>query len=245
MDRFGRLWSALPSMIGLGLGHLALALVVDRGRGRASSAGRLVRGRRDRDVAGERHRQRHPHDVRRRPRAEARPGSVPRRLPVHRRRGNAAAPLALSALTAAGLALPSRRPRSASSGCSAPGLLARWVPRFIPRSPRWLRAADPPQRNRAAALEVTDTASPSGSSGLDERRTPHRVQPTVALRPSVVPPRVTRGPPGSPGAASPRAVDDGADLGRGEPAAPPRPPARSRRRPGTTPHRRARRRPRR
>ena len=28
MDRFGRLWSALPSMIGLGLGHIALAIVV-------------------------------------------------------------------------------------------------------------------------------------------------------------------------------------------------------------------------
>ncbi|MGT2424881.1 MFS transporter [Amnibacterium kyonggiense] len=28
MDRFGRLWSALPSMIGLGIGHLALAVVV-------------------------------------------------------------------------------------------------------------------------------------------------------------------------------------------------------------------------
>jgi len=29
MDRFGRLWSALPSMIGLGLGHLVLALTHD------------------------------------------------------------------------------------------------------------------------------------------------------------------------------------------------------------------------
>ena len=29
MDRFGRLWSALPSIIGLGLGHLALALTHD------------------------------------------------------------------------------------------------------------------------------------------------------------------------------------------------------------------------
>ncbi|MDJ0334581.1 MFS transporter [Salinibacterium sp. G-O1] len=29
MDRFGRLWSALPSMIGLGLGHLALAFTHD------------------------------------------------------------------------------------------------------------------------------------------------------------------------------------------------------------------------
>jgi len=29
MDRFGRIWSAVPSMIGLGLGHLALALTHD------------------------------------------------------------------------------------------------------------------------------------------------------------------------------------------------------------------------
>ncbi|MDQ1530899.1 MAG: hypothetical protein QOE37_1004, partial [Microbacteriaceae bacterium] len=29
MDRFGRMWSALPSMIGLGIGHLALALTLD------------------------------------------------------------------------------------------------------------------------------------------------------------------------------------------------------------------------
>jgi len=29
MDRFGRLWSALPSMVGLGLGHLALAFTHD------------------------------------------------------------------------------------------------------------------------------------------------------------------------------------------------------------------------
>jgi MFS family permease len=29
MDRFGRLWSAVPSMVGLGLGHLALAFTHD------------------------------------------------------------------------------------------------------------------------------------------------------------------------------------------------------------------------
>jgi MFS family permease len=29
MDRFGRLWSALPSMIGLGIGHLVLAFTHD------------------------------------------------------------------------------------------------------------------------------------------------------------------------------------------------------------------------
>ena len=29
MDRYGRLWSALPSMVGLGVGHLALALTHD------------------------------------------------------------------------------------------------------------------------------------------------------------------------------------------------------------------------
>ena len=82
MDRFGRLWGAIPGLIGLGTGHLVLALTHD-----LPDADAVVHRRRGALRRRERHHERgHPH-ARRRPRTQGEPGAVPRRVPHHRRRG--------------------------------------------------------------------------------------------------------------------------------------------------------------
>ncbi len=136
MDRFGRLWSALPSMIGLGLGHLALALVVwnavaDGSSGRilwfvavaigmslANGVGSGILMTFGADLA---------------PRHDPAPFLGAYRFTGDA--GNAAAPLALSALTAA-VSLSFASAVIGVAGLLGAGLLARWVPRFIPRTPR-------------------------------------------------------------------------------------------------------------
>ncbi|GAA4737145.1 MFS transporter [Amnibacterium soli] len=136
MDRFGRLWSALPSMIGLGLGHLALALVVwnavaDGSSGRilwfvavaigmslANGVGSGILMTFGADLA---------------PRHDPAPFLGAYRFTGDA--GNAAAPLALSALTAA-VSLSFASAAIGVVGLLGAGLLARWVPRFIPRTPR-------------------------------------------------------------------------------------------------------------
>ena len=136
MDRFGRLWSALPSMIGLGLGHLALALVVWNavadgsavrvgwfiavaiGMSLANGVGSGILMTFGADLA---------------PRHDPAPFLGAYRFTGDS--GNAAAPLALSALTAA-VSLSFASAVIGIAGLLGAGLLARWVPRFIPRTPR-------------------------------------------------------------------------------------------------------------
>jgi MFS family permease len=140
MDRFGRLWSALPSMIGLGLGHLALALVlwnavadgsssrvawfvaVALGMSLANGVGSGILMTFGADLA---------------PRHDPAPFLGAYRFTGDA--GNAAAPLALSALTAA-VSLSFAAAAIGATGLLGAGLLARWVPRFIPRSPHVVRA---------------------------------------------------------------------------------------------------------
>jgi MFS family permease len=136
MDRFGRLWSALPSMIGLGLGHLALAVVVALaaragggsgvawfvavaiGMSLANGVGSGILMTFGADLA---------------PRHDPAPFLGAYRFTGDV--GNASAPLALSALTAiASLSVASGV--LGVIGLLGAGLLARWVPRFIPRTAR-------------------------------------------------------------------------------------------------------------
>jgi MFS family permease len=137
MDRFGRLWSALPSMIGLGLGHIALAVVVGLavltggstavawfvvvalGMSLANGVGSGILMTFGADLA---------------PRHDPAPFLGAYRFTGDV--GNASAPLALSALTAL-VSLSFASAAIGVVGLLGAVLLARWVPRFIPRtSPR-------------------------------------------------------------------------------------------------------------
>lgn len=136
MDRFGRLWSAVPSMIGLGLGHIALAVVVGLalatgGSGAitwfivvaiamslANGIGSGILMTFGADLA---------------PRHDPAPFLGAYRFTGDV--GNASAPLALSALTAA-FSLSVAAATIGAVGLLGAGLLARWVPRFIPRPAR-------------------------------------------------------------------------------------------------------------
>ncbi|RIX30986.1 MFS transporter [Amnibacterium setariae] len=135
MDRFGRLWSALPSMIGLGLGHLALAVVVlvgaagsptavawfvavAIGMSLANGVGSGILMTFGADLA---------------PRHDPAPFLGAYRFTGDA--GNAAAPLALSALTAV-FSLSAAAVVIGAAGLVGAGLIARWVPRFIPRAAR-------------------------------------------------------------------------------------------------------------
>jgi MFS family permease len=130
MDRFGRLWSALPSMIGLGLGHIALALTHDLHSAVAwfvgialflSVANGLGSGilmTFGADLA---------------PRHDPAPFLGAYRFTGDF--GNAAAPLLISVVTALGsVALAAGT--VGVLGLAGAGLLARWVPRYIPRPVR-------------------------------------------------------------------------------------------------------------
>ena len=136
MDRFGRLWSALPSMIGLGLGHLALAVVVlvgvpgggptavawfiavAIGMSLANGVGSGILMTFGADLA---------------PRHDPAPFLGAYRFTGDA--GNAAAPLALAAITAL-LSLAAAATAIGLAGLVGAGLLARWVPRFFPRATR-------------------------------------------------------------------------------------------------------------
>lgn len=133
MDRFGRLWSAMPSMVGLGLGHIALAIVVALsmalpsagsvawfvavaiGMSLANGVGSGILMTFGADLA---------------PRHDPAPFLGAYRFTGDV--GNAASPLALSALTAL-VSLPFAAATIGVVGLLGAGLLARWVPRFIPR----------------------------------------------------------------------------------------------------------------
>ena len=136
MDRFGRLWSALPSMVGLGLGHLALAVVVALsttvasvasigwfvavaiGMSLANGVGSGILMTFGADLA---------------PRHDPAPFLGAYRFTGDV--GNASSPLALSALTAL-VSLPFAAATIGVVGLLGAGLIARWVPRFIPRAAR-------------------------------------------------------------------------------------------------------------
>ncbi|WP_133767131.1 MFS transporter [Amnibacterium kyonggiense] len=136
MDRFGRLWSALPSMIGLGIGHLALAVVVGLSVAAASATsvawfvavaifmslangvGSGILMTFGADLA---------------PRHDPAPFLGAYRFTGDA--GNAAAPLALSGLTAL-VSLSFAAGALGVVGLLGASLLARWVPRFIPRPVR-------------------------------------------------------------------------------------------------------------
>jgi MFS family permease len=136
MDRFGRLWSALPSMIGLGLGHIALAVVVGLGAltgdagsvvwfvvvaiamSLANGVGSGILMTFGADLA---------------PRHDPAPFLGAYRFTGDV--GNASAPLALSGLTAL-FSLSFAAASIGVVGLLGAGLLARWVPRFIPRLAR-------------------------------------------------------------------------------------------------------------
>lgn len=136
MDRFGRLWSALPSMIGLGLGHIALAVTVGLAvsvgspgavgwfiavaiaMSLANGVGSGILMTFGADLA---------------PRHDPAPFLGAYRFTGDV--GNASAPLALSALTAA-VSLSFAAAAVGVAGLVGAGLLARWVPRFIPRPAR-------------------------------------------------------------------------------------------------------------
>ena len=131
MDRFGRVFVAVPSMLVLGLGFLLLPLTHatpgDRRRGRADGAGQRDLGR-----GGD--------DPRRRRGTGAGPGPVPRRLAALRRRGQ-------RHRTARGERRQTRSPRSPPP--RSPWALLTWVgvgwlARCIPR-----HAGGPPDDARS------------------------------------------------------------------------------------------------
>jgi MFS family permease len=134
MDRYGRLWSALPSMIGLGIGHLALAataglrgavlwfVVIAIFMSLANGVGSGILMTFGADLA---------------PRHDPAPFLGAYRFTGDV--GNAAAPLAISVLTAV-VSLPFAAGVIGLAGLLGAGLLARWVPRFIPRPARPARA---------------------------------------------------------------------------------------------------------
>lgn len=130
MDRFGRLWSALPSMIGLGVGHLALALTAGLPTAVpwfigtalfmsvANGLGSGILMTFGADLA---------------PRRDPAPFLGAYRFTGDA--GNAGAPLAVSAITAAA-SLPVAAAVIGLLGLAGAGLLARWVPRYIPNPAR-------------------------------------------------------------------------------------------------------------
>ena len=128
MDRFGRLWAALPAMLLMGAGFLALSFTHDLAE-RGDVVRDVRRGARRRQRALERH----PADPRRGCRAEGRPGAVPR-LVAHAH----ATPAARSRRCSSRRSPRSRRSRSRPASMGVIGLLGalaflRWVPRFVPR----------------------------------------------------------------------------------------------------------------
>lgn len=128
MDRFGRLWSALPSMVGLGVGHLGLALThglpsavawfigIAMFLSVANGVGSGILMTFGADLA---------------PKHDPAPFLGAYRFTGDA--GNAIAPLAVSALTAAA-SISIAAAVLGVVGLLGAGLIARWVPRYLPRS---------------------------------------------------------------------------------------------------------------
>lgn len=127
MDRFGRGATAIPSMIGLGLGHLALAasvlaadpvpwfVAVACVLAAANGIGSGILMTIGADLA---------------PRADPAPFLGAFRFTGDA--GNAAAPIVVSALTAA-VSLPFAAVAMGVLGLAGAGVLSRWIPRYLPR----------------------------------------------------------------------------------------------------------------
>lgn len=130
MDRFGRLWSAMPSMIGLGLGHLLLAFTHDVPgafwwfigaavfMSLANGVGSGILMTLGADLADRRN-----------------PAPFLGAWRFTGDAGSAAAPLALSALTAA-MSIAFASGVLGVIGLIGAGILLRYVPRYSPRQPR-------------------------------------------------------------------------------------------------------------
>jgi MFS family permease len=128
MDRFGRLWSALPSMIGLSIGHLALFVtvglhsavvwfvVIAMFLSIANGIGSGILMTFGADLA---------------PRHDPAPFLGAYRFTGDA--GNAAAPLVVAGVTAVS-SVAAAAGVLGLVGLVGAGLLARWVPRYIPRS---------------------------------------------------------------------------------------------------------------
>ena len=130
MDRFGRLASALPSMIGLGLGHLGLALT----NGLPDAVGWFIGIAMFMSVAnglGSGILMTFGADLA--PRHDPAPFLGAYRFTGDA--GNAATPVAIAAVTAVA-SLPVAAAVIGVVGLVGAGMLARWVPRFIPRPAR-------------------------------------------------------------------------------------------------------------
>ncbi|MFM9920033.1 MFS transporter [Lacisediminihabitans sp. H27-G8] len=130
MDRFGRLWSALPSMIGLGVGHLALAVTHDLATAVpwfiasalfmsiANGLGSGILMTLGADLADQRN-----------------PAPFLGAWRFTGDAGSAVSPLALSALTAA-VSISFASGVLGIVGLVGAGVLLRYVPRYAPRRPR-------------------------------------------------------------------------------------------------------------
>ena len=128
MDRFGRLWSAVPSMLGLAAGHLALALTHDAPAAVvwfiaaamfmsvANGIGSGILMTLGADLADQRN-----------------PAPFLGAWRFTGDAGSAAAPLALSALTAV-WSIAAASGVMGVLGLVGAGILLRYVPRFVPRS---------------------------------------------------------------------------------------------------------------
>jgi len=122
MDRYGRLWSALPSMLGLGLAHIALVLVTDPPlfvviavvMAVANGIGSGIIMTLGADLAPQRN-----------------PAPFLGAWRFTSDTGQAIAPLAIAALTAA-TTLGVAAIGMGVLGLLGAGLLARWIPRYIP-----------------------------------------------------------------------------------------------------------------
>ena len=130
MDRFGRLWSALPSMIGLGAGHLVLAFTHDLETAVpwfiasaifmsfANGLGSGILMTLGADLADQRN-----------------PAPFLGAWRFTGDAGSAVSPLALSALTAA-VSIAFASGVLGVVGLIGAGVLLRYVPRYAPRRPR-------------------------------------------------------------------------------------------------------------
>ena len=133
MDRFGRMWSAIPSMVGLGIAHLALAFVTHEPlfvavaifMSLANGVGSGILMTLGADLAPA--------------------GGTAAFLGAWRFTGDvgqAGAPLLVSLLTAL-VSLPVASAAMGVLGLVGAGLLVRWIPRYIPkraRSPKTAKA---------------------------------------------------------------------------------------------------------
>jgi hypothetical protein len=127
MDRFGRLWAALPAMVLMGAG-LHRPRLHARPRQRRDVVRDVRRGARRRQWALERH----PAHARRRRRPARRPAPFLGSWRTLTDAGGAISPLLVSAITAvSSLSIAT----ASSASCALLGGLAfvRWVPMFVPR----------------------------------------------------------------------------------------------------------------